>query len=154
MQYIAPVKTPTEIIQQFENCLAAMQSTAGTYYYRLSLHGKPVGLLSMLRSGVAAAPVELGIMLLPEARGQGIADQALAALCLIAFEQYHHPAVLVCFDPQNRGALQLNIRLGFSDAPPALRKTTKLNCWYLRSCETVLGQLRQIAKRCEQDSAS
>ncbi len=93
-------------------------------------------------------------MLVPEARGQGIADQALAALCLIAFEQYHHPVVLVCFDPRNQGALQLNIRLGFSDAPPALRKKTQLNCWYLPGSETVLGTLRQIAQRSEQEFAS
>jgi RimJ/RimL family protein N-acetyltransferase len=70
-------------------------------------------------------------MLLEKARGTGCADEALASLCIHCFEHLQMPAVMVRCHPQNKGACQLNIRLGFTAAPIELQDQSGLLCWWM-----------------------
>lgn len=136
MQNIAPTATMAEIAMMFQRCLRAdRQVNSPRRFYTLvsRCDSHPLGIISRVPTGIAEAPAELGIMLLKKARGTGCADEALASLCLYCFEHLQMPAVMVRCHPLNKGACQLNLRLGFTAAPMKQQDQAGLLCWWLQN---------------------
>jgi RimJ/RimL family protein N-acetyltransferase len=134
MQNIATPYSAEQIPAMFQRCRKADQKTASErrfYTLKSTSDQSAIGLISRVTTGFSQAPAELGIMLLASARGTGCADEALASLCLFCLEQLQMPAVMVRCHPQNKGACQLNIRLGFTAAPAELQDHSGLLCWWM-----------------------
>jgi RimJ/RimL family protein N-acetyltransferase len=134
MQNIATAYSADQIPAMFQRCLKADRKTDSErrfYSLQSRLDQSSIGMISRVPAGFSQAPAELGIMLLEKARGTGCADEALASLCLYCFEHLQMPAVMVRCHPQNKGACQLNIRLGFAAAPVELQDGSGLLCWWM-----------------------
>lgn len=148
MQNIAAPYRSEQIPAMFQRCLKADRKTDSErrFYTLLSRQQQSaIGMISRVPTGFAQAPAELGIMLLAQARGTGAADEALASLCLYCFEQLQMPAVMVRCHPQNKGACQLNIRLGFTAAPVELQDQSGLLCWWMPDLPLQRAHLLQIS---------
>lgn len=144
LRHIEPMQSFSRNQQRFQYCLQAANKVQASHRFfaaELTASGETIGILSIIDSAYAAAPVELGIMLLAEFRGKTLADQALALLCRYAMQQLHSPAVLVRFHPSNKGARTLNIRLGFQQAPVEMQDQSGLLCWWLTANPTTLASL-------------
>lgn len=134
MQNIATPYAAEDIPAMFQRCLKADQKAGSVrrfYVLHSRLSHSPIGMISRVPTGLIQAPAELGIMLLAQARGKGCADEALASLCLHCFQQLQMAAVMVRCHPENKGACQLNIRLGFTAAPAELQDGSGLLCWWM-----------------------
>ena len=147
MQNIATPYSADQIPAMFQRCLKADRKTDSErrfYSLKSRRDQSAMGMMSRVPTGFSQAPAELGIMLLKKARGTGCSDEALASLCLYCFEQLQMPAVMVRCHPQNKGACQLNIRLGFSAAPAELQDQSGLLCWWMQPTPWQMTQLRFI----------
>lgn len=148
MQNIAAPYSTDQIPAMFQRCLKADRKTHSERRF-YTLHSRQdqtaIGMISRVPTGFPQAPSELGIMLLAQARGTGAADEALASLCLYCFEQLQMPAVMVRCHPQNKGACQLNIRLGFTAAPVELQDQSGLLCWWMPDLPLQRAHLLQIS---------
>lgn len=60
------------------------------------------------------SPAEIGIMLLPEHSGKGIATKALSAFLTFLFGQLKLPAIAMRFYPENKAMRTISAKLGFS----------------------------------------
>lgn len=61
----------------------------------------------------AEQEAEIGIMLCPEACGQGLGNEAIPALSQLGFDQYGLKEILARYRPENAAAKRLFIRQGF-----------------------------------------
>lgn len=147
MQNIAAPYTPEQIPAMFQRCRRASQKKGSErHFYTLKSKAdrNSVGMISRVPTGFPQAPAELGIMLMAKVRGTGCADEALASLCLYCLEQLQMPAVMVRCHPQNKGACQLNIRLGFTAAPEELQDQSGLLCWWMPNTPKQQAHLMHI----------
>lgn len=134
MQNVAAPYASEQIPAMFRRCRKADQKMASErrfYTLKSRADQSAIGMISRVPTGFRQAPAELGIMLLTSARATGCADEALASLCFYCFEQLQMPAVMVRCHPQNKGACQLNNRLGFIAAPMELQDRSGLLCWWM-----------------------
>lgn len=155
MQNITAPYSADQIPAMFQRCLKADRKTGSErrfYSLQSQIDHSAIGMISRIPTGFSAAPAELGIMLLAKARGTGAADEALASLCLYCFEQLQLPAVMVRCHPQNKGACQLNIRLGFTAAPDELQDQSGLLGWWMPDTLMQRTYLLQICAGEHRDS--
>lgn len=157
MQNIAPLLPPEDISKMFQRCLNTDRKAGSNwrfYVLKSRLDYSYLGMVSRLPTTSLVAPTELGILLTKNARGKGIADQALATLIIYCFNELDFPAVMVRCHPQNKGACQLNIRLGFDAAPAELQDQSGLLCWWMPNTPQQQKYLMQICTGQSRDKLS
>jgi RimJ/RimL family protein N-acetyltransferase len=116
MRFIGPPLSIQQAINKFQK-IVARQSVPSLKGRFLAMVDKgtlrPMGICGTSHYDADALRVEVGIVLRPEARGRGIAREALTALMRRIFAVAPIQEIYVRFSAQCQAVERLNIRMGF-----------------------------------------
>lgn len=119
MQFMAEVASEAQIRILFDDRLA----DANTFIIR-DTHQRPLGDIGLRISSANDEEADVGYSVAPAAQGQGVASQALQALCEVAFNQRDIQALNAWVLAENQGSVRVLEKRGF-------RKTQMLEKAYL-----------------------
>lgn len=119
MRFMAEVASEAQIRVLFEDRLA----DANAFIIR-DAHQRPVGDIGLRISSASDEEADVGYSVAPAAQGQGVASQALQALCELAFTQREIQALNAWVLAENQGSVRVLEKRGF-------RKTQVLEKAYL-----------------------
>ncbi|NLW88208.1 MAG: GNAT family N-acetyltransferase [Clostridiaceae bacterium] len=107
-------KTPEQIKEYIDECVASMSSTTPTWFEFSVIHkdtAKMIGTISLISEGDEA---ELGWMLHPAFRRQGLMSEAAAEMIRYAFDSLDRSAVWATCTAQNIASVRLLEKLGMA----------------------------------------
>jgi len=117
MRHIAAPMSAGRAAGRFRSVLTSMRASAPERVF-LALHarsrGDSLGLCGIARFDAPRERAEIGIILKPCARGQGLAREALSGLVSSTFARHAIREVWVAYAPANTPFERLAIGLGFS----------------------------------------
>lgn len=135
MQFMADIASEAQIRALFEDRLA----DANAFIIR-DKHHRPVGDIGLRISTANDEEADVGYSVAPAAQGQGVASQALQALCDIAFRQRDIQALNAWVLAENQGSVRVLEKRGF-------RKTQVLEKAYLLRGEYYDDWVFRLEKR-------
>jgi len=135
MRFMAEVASEAQIRILFEDRLA----DANAFMIR-DAHQRPVGDIGLRISSASDEEADVGYSVSPAAQGQGVASQALQALCEVAFNQREIQALNAWVLAENQGSVRVLEKRGF-------RKTLVLEKAYLLRGEYYDDWVFRLEKR-------
>ena len=105
-------RTPEDVTEEIRLRLDG-EFTGETLVIEDSLTHRYLGQINLLLPDERAKTAEISIVLLPRARGQGIAFRALGQFLDLAFHQWNYQRLYLKCLRENRKAVRLYERLGF-----------------------------------------
>jgi RimJ/RimL family protein N-acetyltransferase len=150
MKFIGPCFDEAQSKVFFQRSLKHTEKADSSWNYfavKLNGHSQVIGFVTLIAKPKSAAPFEAGIMLSPEGRGLGYADEALTALFLHCFTEAQVPALGARVNPQNLAAVKHIKQFGFVDAPDEHQEKTELDRYFLYPTDQNMRLLQQLSER-------
>ena len=130
MRKIGPVLTQFQAETSFDKTLRnnAVANWRKRVWTIQNESGKQIGVLMLKRNAASSADAEIGIMLLPEANGKGLAKVALGGLVDYAFRHLGLQRIEAIFDCTHLATRKLVKSIGFVLSPNYLTYDGRTCC--------------------------
>jgi RimJ/RimL family protein N-acetyltransferase len=116
MRFICPPLSRERAARNFRKVLARSLQPSGPKYFAMldKASQRSIGLCAIQQPDAEMQRIEVGMMLKCEARAQGYATEALAALVTEAFLAFPIERVWVQYSPEHPAAERLTVSVGFT----------------------------------------